>query len=136
MSKHLQTVAAMACMKSLLMIFNFVFWVSRNLLKTYHYKYTNLAPKFATKDTRLIATPRATLLILFDLDIWDCYFGYRDMDGGGALQVHGNEYGVFRYRSLRFDRYWFSYNFDWIFGLLLHCKGPTCSSLRCKFLIL
>lgn len=28
MGKHLQTVAAMACMKSLLMIFNFIFWVS------------------------------------------------------------------------------------------------------------
>ncbi|KAJ8917548.1 hypothetical protein NQ315_005597 [Exocentrus adspersus] len=28
MSKHLQTVAAMACMKSLLMVFNFVFWAS------------------------------------------------------------------------------------------------------------
>ncbi|XP_019873518.1 tetraspanin-7 [Aethina tumida] len=28
MGKHLQTVAAMACMKSLLMVFNFVFWIS------------------------------------------------------------------------------------------------------------
>lgn len=28
MSKHLQTVAGMACMKTLLMVFNFVFWVS------------------------------------------------------------------------------------------------------------
>lgn len=31
MGKHLQTVAAMACMKSLLMVFNFVFWVSTNV---------------------------------------------------------------------------------------------------------
>ncbi|KAJ8952280.1 hypothetical protein NQ318_007448 [Aromia moschata] len=28
MGKHLQTVAAMACMKSLLMVFNFIFWVT------------------------------------------------------------------------------------------------------------
>ncbi|XP_018574177.1 tetraspanin-7-like [Anoplophora glabripennis] len=28
MGKHLQTVAAMACMKSLLMVFNFIFWIS------------------------------------------------------------------------------------------------------------
>lgn len=30
MGKHLQTAAALACTKTLLMVFNFAFWVSRN----------------------------------------------------------------------------------------------------------
>lgn len=33
MVKHLQTVAAMACMKSFLMVFNIIFWVSANVVK-------------------------------------------------------------------------------------------------------
>ncbi|KAJ3654431.1 hypothetical protein Zmor_013620 [Zophobas morio] len=71
MSKHLQTVAAMACMKSLLMIFNFVFWISGIAIlaigiwmEVELYKYMEMSTEFSgTAPYVLIGTGSLIILI-------------------------------------------------------------------------
>jgi hypothetical protein len=55
------------------------------------------------------------------------------MDGGGALQIYGDEYRIFRYRSVRPDWNGVADYSDWFLGLLLYREGPTSSSIRSKF---
>jgi len=71
MSKYLQTVAAMACMKSLLMIFNFVFWISGIAIlaigiwmEVELYKYMEMSTEFSgTAPYVLIGTGALIILI-------------------------------------------------------------------------
>ncbi|KAK5646234.1 hypothetical protein RI129_004698 [Pyrocoelia pectoralis] len=71
MGKRLQTVAAMACMKSLLMIFNFVFWISGIAIlaigiwmEVELYKYMEISTEFSgTAPYVLIGTGALIILI-------------------------------------------------------------------------
>ncbi|XP_066256795.1 tetraspanin-7-like [Euwallacea similis] len=71
MGKHLQTVAALACMKSLLMVFNFIFWVSGIAIfaigiwmEIELYKYMEMSTEFSgTAPYVLIGTGALIILI-------------------------------------------------------------------------
>ncbi|CAH1961736.1 unnamed protein product [Acanthoscelides obtectus] len=71
MGQHFQTVAAMACMKSLLMVFNFVFWVSGIAILAIGvwmeielYKYMEMSTEFSgTAPYVLIGTGSLIILI-------------------------------------------------------------------------
>ncbi|KAK9743561.1 Tetraspanin family [Popillia japonica] len=71
MGKHLQTVAAMACMKTLLMVFNFIFWASGIVIlaigiymRVSLYQYMVLSPEFSgTASYVLIGTGAFIILI-------------------------------------------------------------------------
>lgn len=71
MGKHLQTVAAMACMKSFLLIFNFIFWVSGIAILVIGiwmevdlYKYMEMSTEFSgTAPYVLIGTGSLIIII-------------------------------------------------------------------------
>ncbi|ERL83974.1 tetraspanin-7-like [Dendroctonus ponderosae] len=71
MGKHLQTVAALACMKTLLMVFNFIFWISGIAIlaigiwmEVELYKYMEMSTEFSgTAPYVLIGTGSLILVI-------------------------------------------------------------------------
>lgn len=74
MGKHLQTVAAMACMKSLLMVFNFVFWISGIAIlaigiwmEVKLYKYMELSSEFSGTAPYVLIGTGALIIVIGSL---------------------------------------------------------------------
>ncbi|KAJ8974800.1 hypothetical protein NQ317_000401 [Molorchus minor] len=81
MGKHLQTVAALACMKSLLMVFNFVFWVSGIAIlaigiwmEVELYKYMEMSTEFSGT-TSYVLIGIGSLIILIGSLACCCTYG-------------------------------------------------------------
>ncbi|XP_067007625.1 tetraspanin-7 [Anabrus simplex] len=74
MGKRLQTVAAMACMKTLLMLFNFVFWISGIAIlavgiwmQVELYKYMELSTEFSSTAPYVLMGTGALIIVIGSL---------------------------------------------------------------------